>query len=335
MEMKKKWMILFLLALLMILLCSCSLPGRGREKDNSSKTEETSEEKKTKADEKSKKNPEEEREAQDEEDWVEMEETGSEGEEEGWIEIGEMQEEEERVSGEEREAEDSYSAGEESEEPQSEFSDESQESYSAKVLRVNLSLDASEILPHSSEDLVSQEELAELAQKADRRILRRAINEIYARHGLVFKKEENIRHFSAQGWYVPNNKVTAQSIEKNLNEWEKINLYRLLAIEKRFIAPKSGQKRYKNIEEYVDARPEKYSGDWGHINLKAVNRILDKILQESKGKITQDELYERFMNEDVYSSIDPFLKNLQEEGYYSPEVLKQLRKMAVDIDSVS
>ncbi len=55
------------------------------------------------------------------------------------------------------------------------------------------------LLPQSSERLVQRSELAQLSPAQ----LRVARNEIYARHGLIFKAQDLRAHFAKFGWYAP------------------------------------------------------------------------------------------------------------------------------------
>ncbi len=50
------------------------------------------------------------------------------------------------------------------------------------------------------------------------------INELYARHGREFKKQENIDYFSAQDWYQPVSGKTDEAIVSEFNEFEKANV---------------------------------------------------------------------------------------------------------------
>lgn len=50
------------------------------------------------------------------------------------------------------------------------------------------------------------------------------INELYARHGREFKKQENIDYFSAQDWYKPVSGKTDEAIVSEFNEFEKANV---------------------------------------------------------------------------------------------------------------
>lgn len=50
------------------------------------------------------------------------------------------------------------------------------------------------------------------------------INEIYARHGREFHKQENIDYFSAQDWYHPVSGKTDEEIVSEFNEFEKANV---------------------------------------------------------------------------------------------------------------
>lgn len=65
--------------------------------------------------------------------------------------------------------------------------------------------------PFASERLLTDEELA-LYPAAELRLMR---NEIYARHGYIFKSEDLAAYFGAQSWYTPRtSQVTLSSIEQ-------------------------------------------------------------------------------------------------------------------------
>lgn len=75
------------------------------------------------------------------------------------------------------------------------------------------------IFPYSSERYLEEEEVEEYV--TDKRTLRIARNEIYARHGFKFGKEDLIAHFSQFSWYHLKINDTEETI---LNEYERHNI---------------------------------------------------------------------------------------------------------------
>jgi len=71
------------------------------------------------------------------------------------------------------------------------------------------------ILPASDKSVMRAEDVANLTKGQ----LRLARNEIYARHGYVFKSEDLQTYFSSKSWYQPD-----QSFDGSLNEIEKENV---------------------------------------------------------------------------------------------------------------
>lgn len=65
------------------------------------------------------------------------------------------------------------------------------------------------ILPMSSEREITEEDLADI--KDDAWMLKLARNEIYARHGRMFKDESIQEYFDSKDWYEP--KYTAEEFE--------------------------------------------------------------------------------------------------------------------------
>jgi hypothetical protein len=76
--------------------------------------------------------------------------------------------------------------------------------------------DKSYILPGSNRKLLTRSELETLTKKE----LNFARNEIFARHGYIFKKDVYREYFSKQDWYSENPNFS----ESNLNEIEKENV---------------------------------------------------------------------------------------------------------------
>lgn len=92
------------------------------------------------------------------------------------------------------------------------------------------------ILPTNSE-YVSYEDLNNLTGEFGDEIIRYAINEIYARHGYVFKTEKYAEYFSSQEWYTPDANLSDAYIKDALfNDYEKENLKILLSYEKEFLS---------------------------------------------------------------------------------------------------
>lgn len=80
------------------------------------------------------------------------------------------------------------------------------------------------IFPNSSEQLLNQEQLAELSEED----LRYAINELYARHGYIFSDESLLNYYEKYDWY--NQEITPDNFNMDLfNEIEKENVQMLQA----------------------------------------------------------------------------------------------------------
>ena len=71
------------------------------------------------------------------------------------------------------------------------------------------------ILPASDKRVMSEEDIANLTKSQ----LRLARNEIYARHGYIFKSQDLQKYFSSKSWYHPDH-----SFDGSLNEVEKENV---------------------------------------------------------------------------------------------------------------
>lgn len=82
------------------------------------------------------------------------------------------------------------------------------------------------VFPNSDTSLLTEEEIEEnISQKAT---LRRAINEIYARHGYQFTQQENIDYFNQFDWYRTMEKETdMDKVSEQFNSIEKKNVDKL------------------------------------------------------------------------------------------------------------
>ncbi|MFC4803610.1 YARHG domain-containing protein [Filifactor villosus] len=88
------------------------------------------------------------------------------------------------------------------------------------------------LLPYSDTDYLTDEDLQMIYETGDRDLVRLIINEMYARHGFVFKKAKNRDYFMSQSWYHPVEGLTDEYIKTQLfNEYEKANLKALLEVE--------------------------------------------------------------------------------------------------------
>lgn len=72
------------------------------------------------------------------------------------------------------------------------------------------------LYPQASERLLTADELVNMSQE-NLRIMR---NEIYARHGYIFQKEDMKQYFNAKSWYRPSN----SNVNNLLSEIEKQNI---------------------------------------------------------------------------------------------------------------
>ena len=84
------------------------------------------------------------------------------------------------------------------------------------------------LIPDSDSRYIDEEDLRGM----DKETLRRARNEIYARHGRKFKDSSLQSYFNRQSWYNPKN-VSDNKIEKSLNKYEKANIKFLSSYEKK------------------------------------------------------------------------------------------------------
>lgn len=188
--------------------------------------------------------------------------------------------------------------------------------------------DTEYILPDSDLIFIEKDELQKLADEGGKELVRRAINEIYARHGFVFKNEKNIDYFSSKSWYVPKEGLTDSYIKENLlNDFEVTNLNRLLSIENKLLHPEKVGRRYGSIVAYVNAHPEKYSGDWGTINTEIIDKVLDIMLDELEGIVSEEELYSDYMDREphLYDFIQSY------SGMLSEPVIHSLQSYAFEL----
>lgn len=92
------------------------------------------------------------------------------------------------------------------------------------------------LLPYSDQYYLTQWEVDSLRFENNPRLIRTCINEIYARHGLTFKKQENINYFMSKPWYNPNPYITDGSqIDPYLSDVEKANRDILVNLEREIL----------------------------------------------------------------------------------------------------
>ena len=103
------------------------------------------------------------------------------------------------------------------------------------------------ILPDSDTDYVSEDELSDF----DDEELRYARNEIYARHGYIFKDEELNKYFQEKSWYNPS--VTSEDFDESeeLNNVEKANIKFIKAYETGNISYRTAQSYDESEEQEV------------------------------------------------------------------------------------
>ena len=91
------------------------------------------------------------------------------------------------------------------------------------------------VLPDSDMRYLEWEEVEALADYGGKDLICLAVNEMYARHGFVFKKPKNQEYFERKSWYYPQPGLTDSYVKEHLfNDYEKANLEMLLKVEKRF-----------------------------------------------------------------------------------------------------
>lgn len=88
------------------------------------------------------------------------------------------------------------------------------------------------VLPDSNTRLYTEDEVQQLNDYD----LTIAINEIYARHGLIFNDPDLAEHFTSQSWYVPTRTLADFEEGSLFNEVEQQNIITLAAErERRFL----------------------------------------------------------------------------------------------------
>lgn len=86
------------------------------------------------------------------------------------------------------------------------------------------------VFPNSDTELITQAMMNETLTNAS--LCRRAVNEIYARHGYQFTKQENIDYFNQYDWYKNMTKETNMSVvSSRFSAVEKKNVETLQAYE--------------------------------------------------------------------------------------------------------
>ena len=116
------------------------------------------------------------------------------------------------------------------------ISNESQENVKT-IERNSPFFDDGFVLPNSSNIYLTTDDLNDLKSKAEKsdytysELLRYAVNEIYARHGYLFKTKELEEFYSQYQWYIELQKIIEVPWGK-MNEYEQSNLILLLNEEK-------------------------------------------------------------------------------------------------------
>lgn len=85
-----------------------------------------------------------------------------------------------------------------------------------EAVQTTISESVKGLYPQASERLLTADELVNMSQE-DLRIMR---NEIYARHGYIFQKEDMKQYFNAKTWYKP----LTNNVNNLLTEIEKQNI---------------------------------------------------------------------------------------------------------------
>ena len=85
------------------------------------------------------------------------------------------------------------------------------------------------IIPDSSTRLIAESELEGMSIRS----LRRARNEIYARHGRTFNDDSLQSYFNSCSWYKPSSDYNYANENANLNEIEKQNIITIRNFEKK------------------------------------------------------------------------------------------------------
>lgn len=86
------------------------------------------------------------------------------------------------------------------------------------------------VFPNSDTELLTDAQIQEKIQDAE--ICRRAVNEIYARHGYAFTKQENIDYFNTYDWYKDMTKESDMNVvSSQFSVVEKTNVEKLQAYE--------------------------------------------------------------------------------------------------------
>lgn len=106
------------------------------------------------------------------------------------------------------------------------------------------------------------------ARGLNRAQLRYAINEMYARHGLVFRDKQIQRNFERMKWYSPQASLTPAQIEERFTPLERANLEILaqardgLAVKSSASAPAKPQREFTNPIAYFSACQEHVDAYW-------------------------------------------------------------------------
>lgn len=87
------------------------------------------------------------------------------------------------------------------------------------------------VFPDSNTRLITDSDIQSRVTGPE--VCRRAINEIYARHGYAFSKQENIDYFNQYDWYKNMSKETDMNrVSSQFSETERQNVEKLKAYEK-------------------------------------------------------------------------------------------------------
>lgn len=132
------------------------------------------------------------------------------------------------------------------------------------------------ILPTSNMQYISDEDILRLLEEGGVDLIELAVNEIYARHGLVFQDEYYNGYFNSKNWYNPDQNIQQKDqLLDFFSEVEKINISTLM----------SSIEANKNEDDWFEI-PD----SWGDVTQENTNDINDPVF-DSYHDLDNEEIY--------------------------------------------